>query len=459
MMTAAWPRYTRTDTRLIDWLNRAGLASGGWKEITAEALRAILLRPRYEQRLLVVEPPADGSAQSERITIAREETWIGRNPDNHLVLASDAVGPRHARIVRRERNYFIEDMATPIGTWLNQQRVEPRRPVQIFHGDVIRIFPYQIRYQATAEWLPEGEIQVRAGRWDHSRASDPEILQRRAQFVYDLQVHPVAGPVRLQLDGTFLLRVISSIAHMDDVKLVLPEDRSIVEMVALWVVAALNRKLAFPFAIEMLPAPVIATGTEGVSAAATVGVGDLTGAIQVFMPLETLRAMERLHPLPAAGGPDAVVRARMLIATAELTLAELAAVSPGDVIVLEPNAAVLVDEGLGWSAVRAEGPGWQFELTGKFEESRYTMDQDLTANGESASPDLERLTARVGILVGEVELTLEELRGLTTGSILSLDRAATDPVQIVVNGKLAGRGELVEVENQLGVRIAAWGRS
>ena len=42
---------------------------------------------------------------------------------------------------------------------------------------------------------------------------------------------------------------------------------------------------------------------------------------------------------------------------------------------------------------------------------------------------------------------------LREGQILRLPRAATDPVDLVVNGRVFARGQLVEVEGELGVRI------
>jgi len=44
---------------------------------------------------------------------------------------------------------------------------------------------------------------------------------------------------------------------------------------------------------------------------------------------------------------------------------------------------------------------------------------------------------------------------LKVGQIVDLGRAPGDPVELSVNGKLVARGDLVEVEGSLGVRITA----
>jgi flagellar motor switch protein FliN len=50
-------------------------------------------------------------------------------------------------------------------------------------------------------------------------------------------------------------------------------------------------------------------------------------------------------------------------------------------------------------------------------------------------------------------MTVEEVLGLTVGSVVELDRLAGDPVDIVVNNRLLARGEVVVVEENFGVRI------
>lgn len=55
--------------------------------------------------------------------------------------------------------------------------------------------------------------------------------------------------------------------------------------------------------------------------------------------------------------------------------------------------------------------------------------------------------------LGKCEMPLGEVLKLTPGSVVQLDKAATDPIDLVVNGKLIGRGEIVILEQRFGVRI------
>lgn len=60
---------------------------------------------------------------------------------------------------------------------------------------------------------------------------------------------------------------------------------------------------------------------------------------------------------------------------------------------------------------------------------------------------------KVSVLLGETRMTLGDLLKLGGGSVVELDRAAGDPIDILVNDRLYARGELVAVGETIGVRI------
>ena len=72
---------------------------------------------------------------------------------------------------------------------------------------------------------------------------------------------------------------------------------------------------------------------------------------------------------------------------------------------------------------------------------------------ETDKISLETLPIRLDFDVGQRELTLAELRTLQPGSIITLGRPAAEFVEIVVNGRRVGHGELVEIDGIPAVRI------
>ncbi len=59
----------------------------------------------------------------------------------------------------------------------------------------------------------------------------------------------------------------------------------------------------------------------------------------------------------------------------------------------------------------------------------------------------------VSISFGRAQVQLKDVLKLTTGSIVELNRAISEPVEVVVNNCVIARGEVVVVEGNFGVRI------
>ena len=56
--------------------------------------------------------------------------------------------------------------------------------------------------------------------------------------------------------------------------------------------------------------------------------------------------------------------------------------------------------------------------------------------------------------LGRTRMTVKELLALTPGSVVELDRTAGSPVDVLVNGTLVARGEVVVIDEEFGVRIS-----
>lgn len=67
--------------------------------------------------------------------------------------------------------------------------------------------------------------------------------------------------------------------------------------------------------------------------------------------------------------------------------------------------------------------------------------------------NLLEVPVRVTVQIGRSRMTLGELVKLGAGSLISLDREAHEPADILVNGKVVARGEVVTIDSTYGVRI------
>src|SRR6267142_369546 len=67
---------------------------------------------------------------------------IGRQPDCAIWLESTAVSRQHAQIVRLEDAYFIEDLGSSNGTYVNGRRIHERS--LLTEEDALQIGPYAL---------------------------------------------------------------------------------------------------------------------------------------------------------------------------------------------------------------------------------------------------------------------------------------------------------------------------
>jgi flagellar motor switch protein FliN len=59
----------------------------------------------------------------------------------------------------------------------------------------------------------------------------------------------------------------------------------------------------------------------------------------------------------------------------------------------------------------------------------------------------------LAVEIGRTTMTIRETLAIAPGSIISLDRMAGEPVDLLVNGTPIARGEVVVIDEQFGLRI------
>lgn len=74
--------------------------------------------------------------------------------------------------------------------------------------------------------------------------------------------------------------------------------------------------------------------------------------------------------------------------------------------------------------------------------------------GRSADMDLlADVEMTVTVELGRVRLKVRDLLRLNEGTVVELDRLAGAPVDVLVNGSVVARGDVVVVDDELGVRV------
>lgn len=117
-----------------------------------------------------------GDEPARQQNLQGSETIVGRRGDCDIVLANATVSRRHARIFSEDGTYYVDDLGSSRGTFLNEDRVVTRVPLR--EGDWIRIADAVLVFHAGSA-LPEDAaatvLHALDGRVaaDASGAADP----------------------------------------------------------------------------------------------------------------------------------------------------------------------------------------------------------------------------------------------------------------------------------------------
>ena len=90
------------------------------------------------------------------------------------------------------------------------------------------------------------------------------------------------------------------------------------------------------------------------------------------------------------------------------------------------------------------------------EEENKSPEEDPTTpqrDGTENLKVLENIDVALTVEVGGAEIKIRELLRLGEGSVVELDRLAGDPLDILANGTMIAKGEVVMVGERFGVRF------
>ncbi|MFP4271956.1 MAG: flagellar motor switch protein FliN [Halothiobacillaceae bacterium] len=86
------------------------------------------------------------------------------------------------------------------------------------------------------------------------------------------------------------------------------------------------------------------------------------------------------------------------------------------------------------------------------------IEADANAGNGSVDPDLNLdvildIPVHMSMEIGRTQINIRNLLQLNQGSIVELDRLAGEPLDVLVNGTLIARGEVVVVNEKFGIRL------
>lgn len=148
-----------------------------------------------------------GAAQESVFPLVKDCTILGRHPNCDIVLEVGAVSRQHARIIRNESGFYLEDLNSRNGTFLNDQRVIGRQPLR--DADRIRMCDLLFEFSDPTTGEPLDEEGATRAAW-----VDDEVALRSASTVMSkLDVSSGAAGVRLRVNPEAKLRALLEISQ------------------------------------------------------------------------------------------------------------------------------------------------------------------------------------------------------------------------------------------------------
>ena len=82
-----------------------------------------------------------------------------------------------------------------------------------------------------------------------------------------------------------------------------------------------------------------------------------------------------------------------------------------------------------------------------------SVKENLESTGANNLRVLENIDVKLTVEVGNTEIKIRDLLRLNEGSVVELDRLAGEPLDILANGTMIAKGEVVMVGERFGIRL------
>ena len=115
-----------------------GLAAAEIEDEAGEEVYLPLDELQPGQALLVVKR---GPNAGSRILVDKDVTTAGRHPESDIFLDDITVSRRHAEFRRKDGRFFIHDMGSLNGTYVERDRVDS---TQLASGDEVQIGKFKL---------------------------------------------------------------------------------------------------------------------------------------------------------------------------------------------------------------------------------------------------------------------------------------------------------------------------
>jgi type III secretion protein Q len=298
----------------------------------------------------------------------------------------------------------------------------------------------EVAAAAAARLAPALDAPVELRGWP--AVGPPWSRTPAAALTVELAALP--GLATLEVEPALVMRLVDRLAGGDGLAAaaseLTPLERATLELLALLALdgACAVGPVGSLLAPRLARAPAGAPGTGALGLELELGSGAIRGRARLILPAAALRALGGT-PSPAESPLRLPVSVRR--GTASLLPEELDSLEPGDALLLDPERSDCAPDALVL-------PGG-FRARGRLEAEGFRVEEAEMPTRTTQIP----VTLEVELC--RVELPLAELARLEPGAVLPLHIDRRGRVTLRAGERAVARGELVEIDGAVGVRVEA----
>lgn len=427
----------------------------------------------------MVKPVGD-IGKPQYYSFKQSSVLIGRSTESNILLKSPLVSKKHSEVVRRGVEFFLRDLNSNNGTFLNQVKLSPGGEVVLKNDDIVKVEPFELVVA-----LPQDigkrplEIKLEGIRTRKESAASNHV------FVF-FQVQPAGQTAVLAMETNVARWMVQKIITGQKETPLTPWteiETGLLEYLAAKVLSTVNQFLQDSRLVLQTVEREEGTFQDWLSQNSLLAELTFATESEIGMIYASLYLpVSLLSPRPV-NGMGFLKKAEWIRKMTHIFSVDLGRTHlPADQIaLLETGDILLVDR----SRIRLEGgrPAGKAEIHSDcmrrgvigvslaFEEEeicKLTVEslyqeglkamtdankKPEEAQSESGEGVLASVEIPIVVEFARLKYTLDEMAATREGQIIELKKSQPDLVDLSVDGKIIASGKLVDIEGKLGVRI------
>ena len=343
--------YTANEVSLWNAACRLLPSPSLWKTAIAEVFCRLLERPGgHKLTLLQTHSIESASGTREHSFDSAPEITLGRNPENTLVLQANSVSKQHARLSFRDGDYYLEDLGSRMGTFVNKKRLSEHVPVRLQEGDQFSLFPYSFSFKSENLWIADTKVDLMTGSWKSCHWEQFVMDAHSGEHSFELEVLPTSNSIFLRVDERWTVELLRRLLNPLGVEIrqswLTEANCGFLEFVLLSVLERVQQETHFPFHFSLKAAhseKKQATENRGMTTSFTLALPGAAGVFRLFVPMDLIASVQQWVPSPMPSCLPASVRwgFPLSVGQVELTREELESLETSDVVLFNEVAELL----------------------------------------------------------------------------------------------------------------------